>query len=215
MNTQARQTLEDYFSKFPIKRYKEGELLLSPGSKVKDVHFLVSGHVREYLVSPQGVELTVHIYEMGSAFPLIPVVHEFENDHYFDSITDCEILVAPGKDFIAFLHAHPDVMFDTLSRLLLGLRGMVNRIEYLTLNKARARLAASLLYLGRHFGQAENGKIVLTQRFTHHEIASVVGLARETVSLELEQMVSLGLVSFNGRNIVIEKPQALEEMIEV
>lgn len=214
MNEQITQTVRGFFEKSPVKRLKAGELVLSPSTHVQEVYFLTSGYVREYMVSEQGVELTVHIYEKGAAFPMLPVVHNLENQHYFDVLGDCELFVAPGKDFIAYLKAHPDVMFDMLGRLLLGLQGLVKRIEYLTLSKASSRLAACLLYLGRHFGAEEHGQLVLSQRFTHHEIASIVGLARETVSLELEQMMAKGFIVYNGRFIVIAQPLELQRLLE-
>lgn len=205
----------DFFSQFPAQRYSKGEVILQPESTPVGAYFLKSGHVREYGMSVQGTEVTIHIFNPGAFFPMTWVIGNLPNRYYYETQTECTIHVAPKEATVEFLKAHPEILYSLTGRLLQGLDRLTERLEYLTYGSAQTRISAILVYLSRHFGEKKaDNKIHLKERFTHQEIAALTGLTRETASRELEKLQKQQLIRIVDRQIEITSLTQLKALIE-
>lgn len=212
MDGSAQQQLHDYFKQFPSKTLRSGQELLQPGQALSQVYFLEQGYVRQYVVSEDGVELTHHLYKPGSFFPLLLSLNHTDNRFYFEAFTEVTMRVAPISEVVGFLKEHPDLLVDLNRRLLAGLNGLLHRIETITFGTAQTRVANGLLFMVRHFGQKIDDHIVITQPFTHKNLSHLIGLTRETTSLELEKLVQKQIIDRQQGNYVIIDHDKLESI---
>jgi CRP/FNR family transcriptional regulator len=205
-------TLDDFFSQYEHTVFPKGTVIINAEDNPRGVYFIKSGHVREYGMSTQGTEVTIHVFNTNSFFPLIWALNATPNRYYFETVTETEVYIAPAAALIKFLEEHPDILMTLTKRLLSGLDKMSSRLEFLTTDKAYNRLISILLYLGRHFGKKEeDGSITIGSMTTHQDIASIAGLSRETVSREWEKLKARNLVISAKKSIVIPDMTALEE----
>ena len=65
------------------------------------------------------------------------------------------------------------------------------------------RIMHALMRLASEHGVKRNGSIALDLRLTHHDIASLIGSTRETVTSELANLTRSGHLSHEGRRILI------------
>ena len=204
MDQRLKLKAQSHFSRFPKKILRKGKVIIEAEETPDEVFYLKKGYVRAFSLSPQGVELTLHIFTPGSYFPMIFILNEIKNRYYFETLTEAEIYVIPKGKIISFLRKNPAVLEDLTSRLLRGLDKMMLRIEYLVYSSAKVRVNSTLMFLARHFGKKEGIMIKISLPVTHREIAAFAGISRETVSRELEKMQKDKTISYKKQFISIK-----------
>lgn len=203
MNQKIRTKIQPFFSPFPNRVYKKGDVIIDADETPDEACYLKNGYVRAYALSPQGIELTLHIFTPGSYFPMIFILNNIKNRYYFEALTQTEIHIVPKSKLISFLRKNSAIMEDLTTRLLSGLDKMMMRIEYLVFSSAKVRVISALMFLARHFGKQEGEFLKISLPFTHREIAAFAGISRETVSRELEKMQKDKLISYKKQYITI------------
>jgi CRP-like cAMP-binding protein len=78
-----------------------------------------------------------------------------------------------------------------------------------------ARLAKTLVELGRNYGQQQtDGSIRVTLRLTQTELASMVGGSRPTVNQLLQRFRRLGWIELEGRTVVLRQEERLRRLAD-
>lgn len=211
---ETAQKVQAFFQKFPRTDYKTGEFIYRSEQTLSTVYFLKKGHAKQLLLTEEGKELTLHIFNPGSFFPLIWAILDLPNKFTCQTLTYCEIYKAPKDDFLKFIKAEPEVLYDLTYRLLSAITGLSLRIENLTFGDAHRKTASTLLYLARHFAERKQNQAVFKVRFTHSEISDLAGMARETASKELEKMQKKKLILTQDRFITIPDLKKLESYVQ-
>lgn len=209
----AIKRIDDFFSDFAPMTYKKGEPILRAEDAPFGVYFLKTGYVRQYLLAPSGETFIVHIYKPGSFFPLTWIIADTPNVYHFEAMTPVTIIRAPKDEFVDFLKEHADALYYAMQRLSLGLSGFVSRVAQLVLDDAYTKTILLALYYAENFGGKTGGGIELTIPLTHREIAAWIGTTRETASLQVETLVSQGLLKTKGRLLIIPDPAKLRAVI--
>lgn len=210
MTQDTKQQVKSFFSRFKYKQLSSHEILLTPNVKPAGAYYLEKGFVREYAISPQGVEVTIHIFSPGSFFPMTWVASNIANRYFFETLTPAEIYIAPQDEVIKFLKNHAEVLLDLTKRILNGLDKLTSRIEQLTYSQASVRIASILLFLVRHFGERKGNKARIKYPFTHRDIAALAAITRETATRELNKMEKGGLIKQTNRNFIIPNVKKIE-----
>ncbi|MDP2637692.1 MAG: helix-turn-helix domain-containing protein, partial [Candidatus Levybacteria bacterium] len=76
---------------------------------------------------------------------------------------------------------------------------------------ADSKLASILLISAMEFGIAKNDEIEIQIPLTHKDIASLVGVTRETVSIELKKFDKKKYISYRKKKIVIKNKVELRK----
>lgn len=205
--------IQTFFSTFPRKTLKKGEILLYPNEPVPSLYYLVSGYIRMYSVLPNGNELTITIFKPGVYIPLFLVIDDSKNVYYYEAFTDSVVQQAPVSQVMQLLKDNTDILFDVTKRISSGLRGLVENLQYQLFGSVRLRIIATVLMLSKRFGEdsIEGSKIMLP--LTHQDIADLVGVARETVSLEMKKLQEERLITYSYKQITVVAARALQEEI--
>lgn len=205
--------IEQFFAQFKPVSYKKGALLLRAADQPRGIFYLRKGFVRQYAISPDGVELTVHVFTPGTFFPMMWGLNDIENRYYYEAFVAAEVWLAPRTKVVNFLKREPLAAVLLAMRLLSGINGLLKRLELADFGHAYTRVVSAILYLAKHFGERQKNEVIIHERFTHREIASLVGIARETTSVELEKLMKEQLVIFKDHTILIPNIKALEQAI--
>lgn len=206
------QKLEVFFSGFKSFHYKKGETILRSGDLAQGVYLLKKGFVKLCSVSEQGKELTLIIYRPGEFFPVVWAFFGRRASIYsFETLTSVDIQRAPREEFMEFLTSNPDVFMDVTKHIITRFQIALRRMEYLTFGNASSQLASVLLICAKDFGTAIDAGIEIQVPFTHKDLANLVGVTRETVSIELKKFERAGLIRNRKRRIIIKNQKKLEK----
>ena len=212
MNANTGKSLASFFSQFRTFRYRKDEIILRPGDTPQGVYFLNSGYVRLYSFSKEGKELTLVIYKKGDFFPVVWTLKGVvPSIYYFETLSDVEIQRAPRESFVEFIEKNNNAFMEVNDHILERFQTALKRMQYLAFGNSKSKLASILLICGRDFGVEKNGEIEIQIPFTHKDISNLMGVTRETVSVEIKQFDNRGLIKYNDKLIVLKNIKGLEE----
>ena len=80
---------------------------------------------------------------------------------------------------------------------------------------AQNKVASILLQLTHDHGNLKNGKLVVNFPATHRVIANIVGLTRETTSVQMSKLQKIGVISTKRAHFVVNNLVKLKEMAQV
>lgn len=211
MDKSTGTLVKQFFSQYKAREYQKGEIILRAKETPTSIYYLETGYVREFILSEQGLELTLHFFKPKSFFPLTWALLGHENLYDFDAATPVIIRQAPKDEVVVFLKNNVEVLFDLNKRVLAGIEGLLSRIQYLAFGNARLKVVSTLLFLTKHFSEVRNDVMVITTPFTHREIAAFAGVTRETVSREIEKLKEQQLIRYNAKTIALLDIMALRQ----
>ena len=207
--------LDNFFARYKKVSLKKGAIIIRAGEEITKIYYLKNGLVRQYLITPDGQEVTLTLFKPIAYFPLMIAMSKKQTPYYFEAVTPLTMYACPLADIIAFIKQEPDVLFDLTHRFADGLNGLLLKIENMLFENAYAKIISLLLYLGEKFGKKENGVITITLPLTHNDLASMVGLQRETVSRQIEKLAKQGIIDNQKHLIRIVNMQKLKEEVSL
>jgi CRP/FNR family cyclic AMP-dependent transcriptional regulator len=204
--------LEQFFETTKVYSYKKRTLISQPNDTSSSVFFIKSGYVRVFRITEDGEELTVTILKPKDFFPLSYGIHPYINPYHIEAITPLELWKAPQEQFMEFIKTNPEFFFDLTSRILVSFDDVLLRMENLLFCSAYVKVAATMLMCAKGFGEDYNGHTRVKVPLTHRDIATLIGITRETTSLEMKKLENEGLVEKSGRFIIIKDLKRLESI---
>jgi CRP-like cAMP-binding protein len=175
-----------------LVQYPAGSIVVIPGETPKDCFVIEKGSIRQYDIRDNGTELTLNIYKEGSVLTLPWLFHSSPNLHFFQCISDCVLLRTPRLKLLQEFKKSPELSFETLSRIAKGLDGVLNRLSAHSSTGAAQVIMTELSIEATRFGTPHPGGTFV--RIRVQDLANRTGLARETVSRTLTDLISKGLI---------------------
>jgi CRP/FNR family transcriptional regulator, cyclic AMP receptor protein len=201
---------EAFYTQFKPRTYKKGEMLIRSDDNPQGIFCLTKGYVRQYTISKAGIELTLHILKPISYFTMVWAINGTPNVYNFEALTDIEVGRAPRDEVVDFIKDKPKIIFELMSELLEDYAETLTRVEHLVFSDAYRRVISVLLYIAKHFGEIDGENVTIDHRFTHQDIATLVGVARETASSEMSKLEKSGLVEYSHHLMIFKSIRNLE-----
>jgi CRP-like cAMP-binding protein len=205
--------LDSFFENARFQLYKKKSLILHPNDTPSSVFYIKTGYVRVYRISEEGEELTLTILKPKDFFPLTYGINNVKNPYYLEAITQLELWRSPQEQFLDFVKSNPDVLYDLTTRILVRFDGVLSRMGYLVFSNAYIKVATTLLICAKRFGLPQGDDVVVQVPLTHRDIATLVGITRETTSLEMKKLEKQGFLGRYGRLYTVKNIKRFEEEI--
>ena len=192
------------------RRYPAGQTVFSEGEPCAGLYVVESGSVRIFKSSAAGREQVLSIEGPGGSVAELPV---FDGGAYPASVVTIEdsvLLFISKEDFQALCMTHPQVALKVLKVVGARLRRLVGIIEELSFTTVRHRLGAYLLRLAQSDGKRIKEGVQVTLPANNQELAAQIGTVRELISRNLSRFQAEGVLTVDGRTVVIRDLQALE-----
>ena len=204
--------LADLDDRFSLASFRKGELIYSPYDRGDALFLLESGRVRLYRSAHDGRQLTLTMLDEGMAFGQISVLGEATHDAYAEAMVDSVLRVLRPSDLERAIGAHPRVALNLIRSLAERLRLAEDQIESLAFRTVPARLAGQLLTLMDRYGRVTSAGIRIDERFTHLQLAEMIGTSRETLTKVLNELRDIGLIDVRERLIWVLDADGLERV---
>src|SRR3989339_2085965 len=210
MSKQKLKGFDEFYKQFAIRDYKKGEMLIRADDDPQGIFCLIKGYVRQYTISKTGLELTLHILQPTSYFPMVWAINGTPNIYYFEALTPVQVGRAPRDQVVNFIKDKPMIIFELMSELLEDYAETLTRVEHLVFRDAYRRVISILIYIAKHFGEEKEKGVIVAHRFTQQDIATLVGVARETASIELTKLEKNGLIKYVNHAMFFDNIKKLE-----
>ncbi len=190
-------------------RYRRNQIIFNEGDPGTALYMIVEGRVKMSQSSPDGKERTLALLSPGDVFGEMALLDEQARSADAVVVEDAELLVVPRKDFLGFIMTQPLAAMSLLVVLTQRLRHTNLLVHDAAFFDVRGRLARVLLDLARADGETEPGGALVCPRLTQSELASLVGVTRESVNKWLRHYERDGLITRRHGRLVILNPQRL------
>ncbi|MGI0058644.1 MAG: Crp/Fnr family transcriptional regulator, partial [Nitrosotalea sp.] len=175
------------------------------------VFYITEGIVKRYWIFENGNEILLNLYKKYAFIPMSWAIADVPNTHIYAAMTDVSVKKALKDDVLKFLQQEPDIVYDLLRRIFIGIEGIWSHIESFSEGNATMKLVASLVILSKRFGKKEKNDLIVELKMSEQDLATYAGMSRETVSRELQKLKKEGLVQFAKQTIVITNMKRLED----
>jgi len=179
------------------------------------IYLLCTGRVKVSRVSEQGREVTLYLIEGNQVFGETGLVGE--NQPYelmAETLEDSLVAVFRRSDIINALNEAPRAATDMLKLVSERRSQAESAVADLVFLDVPKRLAKLLLKLhDAHGSKTPRTGTLIKAKFTHQELANMIGSTRETTTLILNDFKRQGSIDFTGRKIVVRSRTELEEIL--
>lgn len=173
------------------------------------VHVVLSGRIRLFLTSPTGDEKAIAIIGQNG---LLGECGLFDHPTYNNgaiAASKATLLKIPVERFKEAFSTNLSLAHQVLRFLDGKNRILASHTLQLSFYSATQRICFTLLQLGSTYGKTVDGRRFITVRFTHQELANVVGTSRVTVANTMKVLERNRILSKEGGMYVIENESEL------
>jgi len=186
------------------KEYPKCSTLFTKGDIAKQLYILRHGRVKIYEMSEDGRQQIIRLLEPGDFFGELALF--VDKQHYVlnaETLEDTGICLLSRDDLKSLIHENPEISLGIMQALTERLDYAENFISTLTLKTIEQRLVSWLLAMSEKEGVLTSQGIRLTINLPRHELASLFGTTRETISRKFSKLQTAGLISMNGQKQVL------------
>jgi len=204
--------LAEMDDRFAMASFRKGELIYSPFDRGDALFLVESGRVRLFRSASDGRQVTLAMLDAGASFGQLSVLDTPLLDAYAEAMTDCVLRVLRVADLERAVADHPRMALNLMRSLADRLREAEDQIEALAFRPVPSRLAGKLLDLMDRYGRVTPNGIRIDERFTHMQLAEMIGTSRETLTKVLNELRDAGLIDVRDRLIWVLDAHGLERM---
>lgn len=213
---QLTPTQTEEFSKLVhFKSYGKGEVIFLPNDLSNTIYFLNAGAVKLYYLDESGRRFTLKIItKKGQPFGLLSLAEEGGHQVVAQATRDTRLCMISRQDFMPFVKVNCLVCCSLIKVMGSEQREIQTLLADLVFKPVSLRLAKTLIKLSKEFGQvADNSRHTLL-RFTHQDLADLVGATREGVTTILNQFQRQKIIEKSPGKILILDQSRLDKLIE-
>ena len=193
------------------RSYAPGKAFFRQGEKHDGIHVIETGIVRSCYAAPSGREITLAYWTPGH-FVGGPEIFG-GGEHMWSSIAveQSHALWLPGKELMSLIRSIPDLALGLIEGLVHKGKCYSALLQFLGTKPMSKRLAHLLLTLVERHGATSGQTVVITRKYTHEQLASMIGATRQWVSITLDRMEREGLTTqHDGCIVVLDRPRLVE-----
>ncbi len=167
------------------------------------LYIIRSGRVKVVLYGESGREVILTIFRDGDFFGEMSLLDGRPRSASVIAQEKSQVLRLSREDFALHLQEYPNTALKVLSEMCKRLRHADEVIGNLALLDVYGRVARILLDLAKDVGETGEEGVVIKQRPTQQELASMIGTSRETVSRVLSEFQRRGFISMQGKRVIL------------
>lgn len=195
-----------------IKRsYAPGSTIYYQGEIPRSASILLDGVVRVFSISSQGDEQIVTYHMPGEIFPSSYIFGKSTSTMFFyESIGPAEICLVPRLELLEYIKSNENAKDAVMDYYTTSFAAALLHINALEQPKARDKLLYILFYLCQRYGKTTTGKVNIPFTLTHQNLASIVGLTRETTATEMNKLKKDKVLSYASQKYIINVDKLIE-----
>lgn len=207
----GEQDLRDFASRGSVRTYRAGSVIFREGDPGDALYVVVEGNVRIALLSPQGEEATVAMLGPGEFVGDLALLDGLPRSASAIASEPTKALVVTRDDFTEWLSRKPKAALALLETLSLRVRRTDEVLTDLSFLDLPQRLTKRLLELATANPdtrtKSEPGQPRV--RITQAELASMLGVSRESVNKQLNAFARRGWLKLGRGAVTLLDPEAL------
>lgn len=215
MKEETRKKLIGFFSKYPLKKYKKGQIVIESGENFKGVYFVKSGYLRVYDVRVGEKESGIQLFNPWFYLSLISAKTGLKSRHFIETMSPVEAWQAPKENFEEYLKQNPKLESELNVLVMEKFLDLTSFVSQLISGDAYLKVAGLIYSLAEEYGVNKGKEVSIKIKVTHKQIATLTGLTRETVTLQMLKLEKNKVIDNDKRQIIVKDIDKLKKLLEI
>lgn len=207
-NTRGMDELKILARDRKLRQVKRKQVIYYDGDTPAGVYLVVSGRVKTFKVAEDGREFLTGLYGPQEYFGLVPFLLAEDYRETAEAVEDGSVCLLPKNRIDELIWKRPDVAASFLKIMANNVVDNEEQLLQLAYHSVRKRMAELLVRLRIKCDNVD----LSTLNLSRDNLASMAGIATETVSRILGDFKNEGLISGTSNQIVILNSDKLERM---
>jgi len=188
--------------------FNKEDVIFHEGQHSNNVFLVTKGVVKCYKLDEQGKELATDIYKEDDLFGYTSFMQELPYQETAVAMEDT-CLVAVGKNELTeVLDNNPKLAFELIKLLADDVSSAKNQLLEMAYSSVHKKTATTILKFAHKINRSPNEPI----KISRNDLASVAGIATETLIRTLSKFKKEEIIAIEGRNISILDLEALKSI---
>jgi CRP/FNR family cyclic AMP-dependent transcriptional regulator len=210
----SREEIRELSYRIPDTHYQRGQILYTPKERSEALFMLKKGRVRIYRIGPDGREFTLTVVGAGTVFGEMSLTAQRLENAYAEAMEPTVVCKMRRQDLEQLVMDKPQVGLKVMSVLSERLSLAEDRMEDIALKEVPARLASFIVQLVESEGVMTSEGPKIPTRYTHRQLATMIGSKRETVTKAFTLLQQAGIIELRRRRIHVKDMEALKEVAD-
>lgn len=206
--TLPESQVEYISNKLTMKKYGKRQVLFEPEDKNK-VFILKHGRVEIYQLTLEGKKIVVDVLGPGNVFGDLGTSEP--NEQFIEAATDSLVCVIGKDQFFDMVTKTPQLANSLVKELFSKVIESEKQIAALASDNLLLKLKNLFARLSKKYGEERDGEITISTKFTHEQLAEMIGISRPTMTELLNKLGKQGFVKRQGK-IISYNPQKLTNL---
>ena len=190
--------------------FKKGQVLFHEGNPAFGVYCISDGKVKLTKNGENGKETLLNIAGPGDLIGFQHIVQSGMNDVTATALEETKICFLDRQFLQKMVSDNSTCAMELLSHVARDMASLQDRMAGFHHKNVRERVAFLLLDLSKRYGDDSKSGRRLGIQLSRDDMASMLGIATETLIRELSQLKDEGIITQDGKTIILVNPTMLE-----
>lgn len=200
--------LRDYMRDFDERIYEDGDVIYEEGKQNNQFFMVERGIVKGHRMDEYGKELITSIYKEGDFFGNTSLNKNSNYEEYATAMEKSTIYSISKEALKDILVNNHDVTLDLIDIMGGHIEGAKEQLLEMAYGTVRRKTAATILMFSQKIRKFPTHSI----RISRSDLASVAGMAPESLIRTLSDFKKEGMIEIHGRNIELLDVEGLKNI---
>tara|TARA_R110002124_G_scaffold87407_1_gene224998 strand:+ start:24445 stop:25494 length:1050 start_codon:yes stop_codon:yes gene_type:complete len=191
-----------------IDSFKKGEIIYSEGSHSNKIYLILKGIVKSYKMDESGKELITALHKADDFLGFTSFTDILPYQETATAVEDVELAGVSKKDLKEILERNQNVTLELVNVLSETVSEIKEQLLQMAYSSVQKKTAQTILQFARILNREPDEAI----KISRSDLASVAGIATESLIRTLSDFKKKGLIEIEGRTIRILQMEELEMM---
>lgn len=196
------------------KEYSKGDVIFTEGNVANTLYFVNEGNIKLYKYTKDGKEQILHVLTEGEFFGELNLIKPSKYGFNSKAIVNSKICTLTKDEMKDIIMRKPEIGIKVLETMGERVAKVENLVQNLATNDVDSRLAYLLIDLMEKYGKLIEKNISIKLPLSREDMASFIGVTRETISRKLKKFEDEKLIKIIGtKNLIILDEEGLKDYI--
>lgn len=191
-----------------IYEFRKGEVIYEEGQNSNIIFLVREGIVKSCKLDEQGKELTTALHKADDIFGYTSFLQNISYQETSTALTEVTLVGISKERLKTMLDNNSNITFELIELLADDLQGVKDQLLEMAYSSVQRKTASTIL----KFAEKLDPKTGDAIRISRNDLASVAGIATETLIRTISNFKKEGLIEIEGRNIKVLDLKGLHDI---
>ncbi len=190
-------------SRARVRSFPRKSVVYLPQDAADSVYVVAEGRVRLVSITPEGKEAILAIFEPGDLFGELAILDGEPREEYAEAVLASKVIAIPREVIDQVMSRNASLTMAITKLIGWRRKKLERRLRNLLFRSNRERLTSLLWELTERYGRRTDEGLLIDIKLSHQDLAGLIGVTRESVTLALGELQSEGTISIGRQRIVV------------